>query len=95
MVEKSLCMVHGENTVVVRYALVSPSSGPVTLELRPLIAFRDYHALTHENPALDATPELVNSDPYAAGWLFEIVPDDAAALSGLLDAVAYRATTEA
>jgi glycine cleavage system H protein len=47
------------------------------------------------NDALDATPELVNSDPYAAGWLFEIVPDDAAALSGLLDAAAYRATTEA
>ena len=26
------------------------------------------------NEALDGTPELVNSDPYGAGWLFEIVP---------------------
>ena len=24
------------------------------------------------NDGLDATPELVNSDPYGAGWLFEI-----------------------
>lgn len=47
------------------------------------------------NDALDATPELVNSDPYAAGWLFEIVPDDVDAPSGLLDAAAYRAATEA
>ena len=26
------------------------------------------------NEALDATPELVNNDPYGGGWLFEIVP---------------------
>ena len=28
------------------------------------------------NEALDATPELVNTDPYGDGWLFEIVPAD-------------------
>jgi glycine cleavage system H protein len=43
------------------------------------------------NEALDATPELVNNDPYGAGWLFEIVPADAGALDGLLDAAAYEA----
>ena len=42
------------------------------------------------NEALDATPELVNNDPYAGGWLFELVPDDAAAVDGLLDAAAYQ-----
>ena len=26
---------------------------------------------------LDATPELVNNDPYGGGWLFEVVPADA------------------
>ena len=31
------------------------------------------------NEALDATPELVNNDPYGGGWLFEVVPADAAA----------------
>ncbi|MEQ6899810.1 glycine cleavage system protein GcvH [Nocardioides sp. YIM 152588] len=43
------------------------------------------------NEALDATPELVNSDPYGAGWLFEVVPADAGALAELLDASSYEA----
>lgn len=43
------------------------------------------------NEALDATPELVNNDPYVGGWLFEVVPSDAAAVEGLLDAAAYQA----
>jgi glycine cleavage system H protein len=43
------------------------------------------------NHALDATPELVNSDPYGEGWLFEIVPSDAAAVDALMDAAAYQA----
>jgi glycine cleavage system H protein len=43
------------------------------------------------NEALDATPELVNTDPYGAGWLFEIVPAEAQELDGLLDAAAYEA----
>ena len=46
------------------------------------------------NESLDATPELVNSDPYAGGWLFEIVPSDPAELDGLLDAAAYQASLE-
>lgn len=44
------------------------------------------------NDALDATPELVNNDPYGGGWLFEVVPSDPAQLGGLLDAAAYQAT---
>ena len=46
------------------------------------------------NDALDATPELINDDPYGGGWLFEVVPTDAAAVDGLLDAAAYQATLE-
>jgi glycine cleavage system H protein len=46
------------------------------------------------NDALDATPELVNNDPYAAGWLFEVVPSDRAQLDQLLDAAAYQATLD-
>ena len=45
------------------------------------------------NEALDATPELVNSDPYGAGWLFEIVPADATDPDELLDASAYEQRT--
>lgn len=47
------------------------------------------------NEALDTTPELVNTDPYEGGWLFEIRPSDAAAVDALLDAAAYAATLEA
>lgn len=43
------------------------------------------------NESLDATPELVNNDPYGAGWLFEVVPASADELDGLLDAAGYEA----
>ncbi len=43
------------------------------------------------NESLDAAPEVVNADPYGDGWLFEVVPADAAAVDGLLDAAAYQA----
>jgi glycine cleavage system H protein len=42
------------------------------------------------NEALDGTPELVNSDPYGEGWLFELVPSDPAAVDGLLDSASYQ-----
>ena len=44
------------------------------------------------NETLDTTPELVNSDPYGGGWLYEIVPADPSALDGLMDSAAYQAT---
>lgn len=43
------------------------------------------------NGGLDSTPELVNNDPYAGGWLFEVVPTDASQVDGLMDANAYQA----
>ncbi len=42
-----------------------------------------------KNTALEDEPELINSDPYGAGWLIEIKLDDAGELDGLLDAAAY------
>lgn len=44
------------------------------------------------NEALDATPELVNSDPYGEGWLFEVNPDGSTDLDDLLDHTAYQAS---
>src|ERR1700722_10949605 len=41
------------------------------------------------NSALADTPELLNSDPYGAGWISEIVPEDSGALDALLDAARY------
>ena len=43
------------------------------------------------NAALDDDPALVNSDPYDAGWIVELKPDDPAALEDLLDADDYEA----
>ena len=57
-VEKSVFMVQGENTTVVQYEVrgfgTRAASSECALELRPLIAFRDYHSLTHENGGLNA-----------------------------------------
>ena len=46
------------------------------------------------NATLTDEPELINAEPYAAGWLVEIAPEDPAAVDGLLDAAGYRALTE-
>lgn len=48
--------------------------------------------VTAVNDALDATPELVNSDPYGEGWMFEVRIENAAALGDLMDAAAYQAS---
>jgi glycine cleavage system H protein len=46
------------------------------------------------NDQLADAPDLINSDPYGAGWLVEIRPSDADAVGALLDAAAYRELTE-
>jgi glycine cleavage system H protein len=43
------------------------------------------------NDALAGEPELVNSDPYGTGWMFELELTDPAEVDALLDAAAYRA----
>lgn len=48
--------------------------------------------VTAVNEALDTTPELVNSDPYGEGWMFELRIEDRSALDGLLDSAGYVAT---
>lgn len=47
--------------------------------------------VTETNTRLDQEPALVNSDPYNAGWMIRIKPDDEAAVDGLMDAAAYGA----
>ena len=43
------------------------------------------------NGTLDSTPELVNTDPYEAGWLFEVSVADQSQIESLMDADAYQA----
>lgn len=49
--------------------------------------------VTAVNDVLDATPELINSDPYGEGWMMEIKLADPAALDSLLDVSGYREQT--
>jgi glycine cleavage system H protein len=45
------------------------------------------------NADLSGKPELVNSDPYGAGWMIRVRLGDAAQVAGLLDAAAYEQLT--
>ena len=46
--------------------------------------------VTAVNAALDATPELVNSDPYGEGWMYELRSPTTGALDGLMDVEALH-----
>ena len=46
--------------------------------------------VTAVNEELSGSPELLNSDPYAA-WIFKLKPSSAAELDKLLDAAGYKA----
>ena len=71
-IEKTVFMIHGENSTVVQYDLKNNNHAErikdVRLELRPLIAFRDYHSTTHENdainPAVEQRPGMATIAPY-------------------------------
>jgi glycine cleavage system H protein len=43
------------------------------------------------NETLDSMPEMVNTDPYGEGWMYDVKLTDAGAAESLLDLVAYRA----
>ena len=69
---KRIFMVHEENTVVIEYGsrcLTGTPPPACVLDLSPLIAFRDYHATTRRNDALDSTIRcgagIVTVTPYA------------------------------
>jgi predicted glycogen debranching enzyme len=72
--EKSVFMIHGENSAVIHYEVRknNRSEAPknLRLEIRPLIAFRDYHGTTHENavlnPAVQERSGLASVTPYHA-----------------------------
>jgi predicted glycogen debranching enzyme len=71
-IEKTVFMVHGENSTVVQYELTKNNHPErpknLLLEIRPLVAFRDYHGTTHENgainPAVEQRPGLATVAPY-------------------------------
>lgn len=46
------------------------------------------------NEALEADPELVNSDPYGAGWMVKVKISDNSQISDLLSADGYKEVIE-
>ena len=49
--KRTICMIHDENTVIMRYIVLKTDS-PFTLELLPLMAARGYHELGHASPRM-------------------------------------------
>ena len=47
--------------------------------------------VTGTNGQLDASPELLNSDPYGDGWMIKMRLKDPGTRDGLMDAAAYKA----
>jgi predicted glycogen debranching enzyme len=75
-IEKTVFMIQGENSTVAQYKLMRnnrpESTKNLWLELRPLIAFRDYHDTTHENGALN--PSLQEEQGLTAVAPYEGLP---------------------
>jgi predicted glycogen debranching enzyme len=70
-IEKRVFLVHGQQTVVIDHefrGLDRTDASDCRWELRPLVAFRDYHATTHCNDALDPSIRIdagiVSFTPY-------------------------------
>lgn len=57
-VEKTVFMPHGQSATVVRYRVHAPRAAGAFLEIRPLVAFRDYHSLQREAPGMFLETEL-------------------------------------
>jgi glycine cleavage system H protein len=74
----------------------SVSAGDDIMVLESVKTASDIHApisgeIVAVNEALEDEPELVNDEPYDAGWLFKIKPDDASELDDLFTADDYQA----
>jgi predicted glycogen debranching enzyme len=68
-IEKSVFLLHGENTTVIQYKTNKTGRKNISLEISPLITCRDYHSTTHENTAINSHVELHDAlatvQPYA------------------------------
>lgn len=75
------------------------SAGDTVGELESTKSVSDVYAplsgkVVARNETLESTPELVNSDPYGEGWLFEVAGSDQGELDALMDSAAYQGTLE-
>jgi predicted glycogen debranching enzyme len=69
-IERKLFMPSGSNTTVVTYSVLGEGKGDnIFLEIKPLLAFVDYHHLQHEDasflPSFETKENLVSVQPYS------------------------------
>ena len=81
--ELGLVLLEGDDVAVVES--VKAASDVFTPVSGTLIAVND---------ELEGAPELINQDPYGAGWLFRVQLDDPEELDGLMDAESYAQMLE-
>ena len=78
---KTIFLVQGENTLVVSYGIEGAAGRSVHLDVRPLLAFRDYHALGHERSdwgrAMGILPGRITLEPSATLPALSIAHDGA------------------
>jgi len=75
---KTIAAINGENTTSILYEVLNAPAN-FLFELRPFIAYRDYHGMTHENGALRREAQFNNgvfrAQPYdGAPELFMMIP---------------------
>ncbi len=55
IIHREVLMVQGRNITLIKYFIECTKNIPFTLKVRPLLAFREMHALTYENDTLNPT----------------------------------------
>jgi predicted glycogen debranching enzyme len=72
-IEKTVFMIHGENSTVCQWSVVNgqqsaesegqrtKDKGRISIELKPLLAFRDYHHLRHEDAGFNTNFDVLEN----------------------------------
>jgi len=55
---RKIFMVHGSNTTVCQWSVLNPGTSKISLEIKPLLAFVDYHSLQQESESLKLDYEI-------------------------------------
>jgi predicted glycogen debranching enzyme len=72
--KKTICMIHDENTVVIKYEVLRAGSS-FMLEFLPLMAARGYHELGHASPQMHWDAEFNNACLPGRQGIFHNQPD--------------------